>query len=98
MRIPDRPKLTEDECKRIQEGWKRAAENLRKLREKAGLSQEELVMRARRAYPGVSEKMHRNYVGNFERGKVPMHTSIGYVYALARVLNVAVTDIYNGAY
>jgi len=56
---------------------KRFGENLRRLRESKGLSQEELYFRA---------NLSKNQVGNIERGEV--NTTISTAYALAQALEV----------
>jgi transcriptional regulator with XRE-family HTH domain len=56
---------------------KRFGENLRRLRESKGLSQEELYFRA---------NLSKNQVGNIERGEV--NTTISTANALAQALGV----------
>ena len=89
VKIPDIPIPTAGQKERMRRGQKLAGENLRRIREAAGISQEELAKRA-----GI---IHRNYVGKFERGET-QSPEIWNVIELARALNVKITDIYKDAY
>jgi transcriptional regulator with XRE-family HTH domain len=62
---------------------KRFGENLRRLRESKGLSQEELYFRA---------NLSKNQVGNIERGEV--NTTISTAYALAQALEIKVSELF----
>ena len=63
---------------------KRFGENLRRLRELKGLSQEELYFRA---------NLSKNQVGNIERGEV--NTTISTAYALSQALGVDLSELFN---
>ncbi|RDB07026.1 XRE family transcriptional regulator [Runella aurantiaca] len=62
---------------------KRFGENLRRLRELKGLSQEELYFRA---------NLSKNQVGNIERGEV--NTTISTAYALSQALGVELPELF----
>lgn len=62
---------------------KRFGENVRRLREQKGLSQEELYFRA---------NLSKNQVGNIERGEV--NTTISTANALAQALNLEVWELF----
>lgn len=55
---------------------------LRKLRKKAGLSQEELGFRA---------KLHRTYIGSIERGE--QNVSVDNIHKLAKALKVSPKEL-----
>lgn len=62
---------------------KRFGDNLRKLREQQGLSQEELYFRA---------NLSKNQVGNIERGEV--NTTISTAYALSKALGIELPELF----
>jgi len=62
---------------------KRFGDNLRKLREQQGLSQEELYFRA---------NLSKNQVGNIERGEV--NTTISTAYALSQALGIELPELF----
>ncbi len=62
---------------------KRFGENLRRLRELKGLSQEELYFKA---------NLSKNQVGNIERGEV--NTTISTANALAQALRVDLPELF----
>jgi transcriptional regulator with XRE-family HTH domain len=62
---------------------KRFGDNLRKLREQQGLSQEELYFRA---------NLSKNQVGNIERGEV--NTTISTANALAQALEIEIWQLF----
>lgn len=62
---------------------KRFGENLRRLRELKGLSQEELYFKA---------NLSKNQVGNIERGEV--NTTISTANALAQALGVDLPELF----
>lgn len=57
-------------------------ENLRRIRNGTGLSQEELAYRA---------KLHRTYISSVERGK--RNVSLENIFAIAEALGVAPSDL-----
>ncbi|WP_414706181.1 helix-turn-helix domain-containing protein [Runella zeae] len=62
---------------------KRFGENLRKLREQKGMSQEELYFRA---------NLSKNQVGNIERGEV--NTTISTANAIAQALEIDLFELF----
>ena len=56
---------------------------VRELREKMGISQEELGHRA---------KIHRTYIGSVERGE--QNISLKNIYKIAQALNVSLSDLF----
>ncbi len=59
-------------------------ERVRGLREKAGLSQEELGFRA---------DLHRTYIGSIERGE--QNVSIDNIHKLAKALKISLSGLFN---
>jgi transcriptional regulator with XRE-family HTH domain len=57
-------------------------QNVRRIRTKIGLSQEELAFRA---------KLHRTYIGSVERGE--RNVSLENIFAIAEALQVVPSDL-----
>lgn len=62
---------------------KQLGKKLRQLREKAGLSQEELGFRA---------NLHRTYIGAIERAE--QNVSVDNIHKLAKALKVKISDLF----
>lgn len=61
----------------------RLGKRVRALREKSGMSQEELGFRA---------KLHRTYIGSIERGE--QNVSVDNIAKLARALKISVKELF----